>query len=313
MSIPIVVIFILIRKKCPANNQGYASHESILKPIAENLKIERENYPMTIVYMKLKYCGYAFKLFSSIILNPFSNNENIPEARLYAQFHAPATKQMKADIIKEVKHQNSRVCVIFATAALGMGVDAPYVNTIIHISPPSSIETYIQEVGRAGRTGMSARAILYYNNSDIATNKNNVDDKMKYYCYELEKCLRQVLMGYFGFSVVQQSRCCSNCEKFPDREADKVPIQKKIRLLDGLKLEQLRKEVENIIFEMKLKHAECMEYCQAVDIGIVNDIVENVEFISCENDLLFRYGIWNEDSSSQLFSVICKYAPQINS
>ena len=115
-----------------------------------------------------------------------------------------------------------------------------------------------------------------------------------------------------SFTVVKQSRCCSNCEKFPDSEADKVPIQKK-RLLDELKLEQLRKEVENIIFEMKLKHVKCMEYFQAVDIDIVNDILENVEFIYCENDLLFRYGIWNEDSSSQLFSVICKYAPQISS
>ena len=62
---------------------------------------------------------------------------------------------------------DSQVRVLFATSALGMGVDAPYVTKVIHISPPSNLESYMQEIGRAGRTGIQSYAALYSNNSDI--------------------------------------------------------------------------------------------------------------------------------------------------
>ena len=67
---------------------------------------------------------------------------NDPAARLFAQFHAPQTNEMKS-IISEIKKQNSRVRVIFATSALGMGVDAPDIRHVIHITPLSSIESYV--------------------------------------------------------------------------------------------------------------------------------------------------------------------------
>ena len=48
---------------------------------------------------------------------------------------------------------DSQVRVLFATSALGMGVD---VTKVIHISPPSNLESYMQEIGRAGRTGIQS-------------------------------------------------------------------------------------------------------------------------------------------------------------
>ena len=59
---------------------------------------------------------------------------------------------MKEEIIKEIKKPDSAIQVIFATSALGMGVDISHVVTIIHISPPDSLEAYYQEIGRAGKT-----------------------------------------------------------------------------------------------------------------------------------------------------------------
>ena len=81
---------------------------------------------------------------------------------------------MKKSIISEIKKENSRIRVLFATSALGMGVNVPFVEHIIHITPSSSIESYMQETGRAGRTGIPSRATLYYNNADIANNNKHV-------------------------------------------------------------------------------------------------------------------------------------------
>ena len=130
---------------------------------------------MTIIYLKLKCCGYAYGLFERILKDrQHVGGTSEPTSRLFAQFHAPQTSRMKKDTISEIKKENSRVRVLFATSALGMGVDAPYVINVIQISPPSSLEAYMQEIGRAGRTGLSSCATLCYNNSDIGKNKKRV-------------------------------------------------------------------------------------------------------------------------------------------
>ena len=62
---------------------------------------------------------------------------------------------MKKAISGEMRKTDSRIRVLFATSALGMGGDArSSVEHVIYIIPPSNIESYLQEVGRAGRTGV---------------------------------------------------------------------------------------------------------------------------------------------------------------
>ncbi|XP_057293807.1 uncharacterized protein LOC130622364 [Hydractinia symbiolongicarpus] len=153
-------VFLSVKKRLP-NNYGVKSYEQILLPIATKLNETRQDYPITIIYMGLKYCGYAYKLFDMVIENPFCENEITPRAKLYAQFHASTTSCMKEDSLEELKSLNSRIRVVFATTAFGMGVNVPQVTNIIHISPPSKLESYIQEIGRAGRNGAQSNAIFF--------------------------------------------------------------------------------------------------------------------------------------------------------
>ena len=152
-------LFLSLKKRMP-DNYGIKSYAAILRPIAKELDEQRESYPMTIIYMGLKYCGYAFQLFDLIIKNQYIGGEQ-PISRLFTQFHASTTKDMKEDILCEIKKANSRIRVIFATTALGIGVDASNITNIIHITVPSNLESYIQEIGRAGRTESQAYATLY--------------------------------------------------------------------------------------------------------------------------------------------------------
>ena len=81
-------------------------------PIANRLFVERENYPMTIIYMKLKYCGYSYGIFERILKdNQYVGETNDPAARLFAQYHVPQTKQMKKSILSEIKKSDSRIRV----------------------------------------------------------------------------------------------------------------------------------------------------------------------------------------------------------
>lgn len=123
------------KKMRMSNHHGFESYDTIVIPIANELAMQREKYPMTIIYLKLKYCGYVYSLFERILQDKqFVGDTKDPAARLFAQFHASQTKRMKKSLIAEVKEENSRVRVLFATSALGMGVDVPHVWNMLYTS-----------------------------------------------------------------------------------------------------------------------------------------------------------------------------------
>ena len=92
----------------------------------------------------------------------------IPQNRHFAQFHSPQTDKMKQfELISSNVSESCKRRVIFATVALGMGVNSPCAERIIHFGVPELWRVFFQESGRAGRDGRPATSTLYFNNNDI--------------------------------------------------------------------------------------------------------------------------------------------------
>ena len=171
---------------------------SILAPMAQGLLQQTKCYPLTIIYLPLKWCGYAYKIFESVLgQNQYypEGSMPIPENQLFAQFHSPQTKEMKDQILKQLCSSESTVRVVFATVALGMGVDIRDIRRIVHISPPYTIQAYFKETGRAGRDGQPSTAVLFYNNHDIAKNKPGMQEEVRQFCKSQGECLRHLLLS----------------------------------------------------------------------------------------------------------------------
>jgi hypothetical protein len=171
------------------------------------------------IEIPLILCGFAYKLFEYVLGTEQyfpHGSATIPENCLFAQFHTPQTSQMKDEILKQLCSGRSIVRVIFATVALGMGVDIPHIRHIVHTGPPTTAKAYLQETGCAGRDG-NHWACLYYNNRDIAKKKTGMQDDMCDFCSSSNTCLRKLMLKSLDYEqhilIKPLHLCCNVYEK----------------------------------------------------------------------------------------------------
>ena len=69
----------------------------------------------------------------------------------------------------------AKEAVVVATNAFGMGIDKPDIRFVAHANIPKAVEAYYQEVGRAGRDGLPATAVLLFNHSDVYTQERLIE------------------------------------------------------------------------------------------------------------------------------------------
>ena len=79
-------------------------------------------------------------------------------------YHAGLVPEEKNE--KQNRWKAGEVRVMVATNAFGMGIDKPDVRVVVHIDPPSSLEEYYQEAGRAGRDGLPSFAVMIVSAQD---------------------------------------------------------------------------------------------------------------------------------------------------
>ena len=138
----------------------------------------------------------------------------VAPVKLVNMFTAHGTKHsVKDGIISSFCKPGGTLRVLVATVAFGMGLNCPDVHHIIHWGPPPDIESYIQQVGRAGRDNANSKVTLYVNRKDIGW--SHVGESMKTYCRNKDICRRKVLYSEFDAyespTKIPACTCCDIC------------------------------------------------------------------------------------------------------
>lgn len=159
-------------------------------------------------------------------------------------YHAGLPSEVRSKVQENFIFDKTQI--VCATVAFGMGIDKSNVRWVIHYNMPKNIEGYYQEIGRSGRDGLNAHALLFHTYADVIQLKRFIEgapneelqeaklERMKQFS-EATTCRRKILLSYFGEFLSDNCGNCDVCKNPPQFFDGTVIAQKALSVIARLR------------------------------------------------------------------------------
>ena len=188
---------------------------------------ERESWCVRAARSRESECGifYCVTISEAERIHGALKRAGVPVALYHGKLGNDAKKAAQEAFV------SGRAPVMVATSGFGMGIDKPDVRYVVCCGMPLSVESYYQQIGRAGRDGKPADTIMLWDEQDLQTalfmaeaggegqndpqrsrQKGLVFD-MRDFCRDEDTCRRDLVLRYFGEKAPDDGGCgrCDNC------------------------------------------------------------------------------------------------------
>ena len=199
-------------------------------------------------------------------------------------YHAGLEKSEKDKIEKWFFPKDD--AILCSTCAFGMGVDKKNIRTVIHLDPPPTAESYIQEAGRGGRDGKISNAILlwsYENKTSALKFPENSRERVLYKFAESKSCRRQILLDALGG---EQAVCsgCDNCfgSSIHYTQDEKIALKFIKRFNKNFSLDELETELQSLFNKINFQNNK-LRYWEFSDMRqIINSLLKQEKIKVCK-------------------------------
>ena len=238
----------------------------------------------------------------------------------FNMYHSKTNEKVK-EKIREDMSGDGLIHILICTNAAGMGVNFKDVHNVIHYGLPRQMDTFVQQMGRAGRDGQFSQELIIFKPHKGHLSK--VENDLIKLAKDSETCRHQILCSAYlteKSAINPLHNCCDVCEVLCDCDTDICPNKHKAFIEPEVtepeeEMERPVSDTEKALLKHKLHSYKFSlnDQLSIVEIDIVHgltdtvidNIVEKSSMLFTTDDIIRFFPIWSYETAQEIFNIVC--------
>lgn len=287
--------------------------EKVFKWLIDSVRLNKVKTERHVVFCES--ISDVSKIYTTFVKH-FGN-----DCELFEMFHSKTDEKVKEIISKDMS-KDGNIRVLICTNAAGMGVNFHNVHHVVHYKLPRKLDTFVQQMGRAGRDGhLSDELIMYKSNKN---HLKRVESELVRLAKDDSKCRHELLCEAYlspNKKILPSHDCCEVCEKSCDCKSDLCPRKHEYfktenedsasdsedEMTRSVSDKEKKLIHDKLVFYKSQMSIDCIidfEVVHGLTNEVLNKLVQSSDSIFTPDDVMKKFPIWSTDTATEVSKII---------